>query len=169
MNQIDTIRTEADEAKSAEGEYREEQEVYDRTEERLAGEIGVSSDAVVKAERTDLEEGDSLLYVQEGSSTEAYVLEESVPDSRKADVAIAFGTYREGRASASAGVYDVEVADNMAALEESDIAVGPNGKVQRRDESTVVDIDSGSALEPGAPSDGVVQRALEQHEKEKGV
>lgn len=169
MKGIDTIYTSLDRAKSDEREYQEEQEAYDRGEERLAGQIGVSPEYVVKAERTDLDEGDSVLYVEEGNSIEAFVVEKPVPNSRMEEVAIAFGTYREGRASAPAGVYNGEIADVVAALEGADIAVGSDGQIQRRDESTVVDLDSDSTLEPRSASrDGVVQRALEQDEGEKG-
>jgi hypothetical protein len=150
MDEIDTVYTELDKLKSEERKSREREEMYDQREEELADELDVSPDSVVKAERTTPEPGDSVLYVQGDDSVEAYVVQESAPRAKKHDVSVAFGTYTEGTGSASAGVYDAVVADNVAALEEADIAIGPNGEIQRRDESTVVDVAPDYRIRHGA-------------------
>jgi hypothetical protein len=182
MNGVDTIRTERDERKSEERQYQRRQEGYDRMEGWLADkleaeledelgyerndELEVSSDDVVKAERTNLDEGDTVLYVGDEESTEAYVLQEQIPNSVKGAVAHEFGTYREERPTASGGIYDGDTAEEVAAYKNADIAIGSDGEVQRRDESTVVDVNAaGSELESGNDSERL-GRMLERHEEE---
>lgn len=114
---------------------------------------------VIKDPSQDIEEGDTLMVVQEGGEAQAYVVDGPVktPQVGKTDEVMDYGIVGTGKASATANKYDSIVADNLSAMHGTNVAAG-NDNFQTRDETTDV------SLEFGDERDERVQRAMDNFE-----